>query len=423
MTAPIERLRKARKILGRAIANRPTIPLRAHRLQRHRRRSRSKACSDCCNNSRRKTHRIRTQLANRAQTRRRRSGAKADASQQTAQPNVNVLKNSVLPLVATLAPPVNTAKASSKATDSKTPPATHAAEMPMAVVLPAEVVQGQSQTDNTSNTSADEATAGSAGASLPQPTGNTTSANSAAALTAHAPLAFSMLVSPDTGNAAPATPQTTAGSPDAPALAADVPHFSSALAAAAAVEAAPGITTEHSSDAESNPVAAPLAQVERTRTSDDRAAAVEPSSGTSRADLDAAASERTESVRNVRLQVEGENNQRVDVRLTELGGELRVNVRSADATLTQAMQDHMPDLTNRLQQEHFRTEVWLPRSSQTSASDSSNTRGSHSQAGNTSDQQNSGRRQNGRQNNQRDWQDEDIPSQTATKETNQVWQA
>ncbi len=364
--------------------------------------------------------------------------AKAEAAQQNPQPNFSILKPIALPVTA-LAPTVSASKAWSKAGDAKTPPPGHAAPIAPAVVAlpidPARVPGGeienapnqadQNQADQ-NQADVDPAVGAANGASAPQ-TGNTTAANGAAALSAHAPLAFSMLVSPDnpaSENATPATAAMAAGSPDAPALAPEIPHFSSAMAAAAAVETTPGIAGEHPSDAQANSMAAPVAQAEGARGSDSGATAVESSAATSGAQADSAAdASRNEAVRNVRLQVEGENNQRVDVRLTDQGGELRVNVRSADATLTQAMQDHMPDLTNRLQQQHFRTEVWLPRSSQTSNSDASNTRGSNSQAGHTSDQQNSGRRQNGRQHNQRDWQDEDIPSQTGTKETNQIWQA
>lgn len=350
--------------------------------------------------------------------------APAEPSQQNQQPDVSVLKASVLPLTAPLVLPVGTSKAGPKAADSKTLPGTRPAEAPLAFAPPVEFVRAPGETDNAPNAVAVDAAAGAANGAPAQPSGNTTAAAGAAALTPQAPLAFSMLVSPNSQNAAPATPQTTAAFPDAPARAPDVPHFSSGIAAAATVEAAPGVATEHSSDGQANTMAAPLAQAERTRGSDDRVPTVEPSSAGSRADVDpGAAADRSESVRNVRLQVEGENNQRVDVRMTEQGGELRVNVRSADANLTQAMQDHMPDLTNRLQQQHFRTEVWVPRSSQTSDSNASNTRGSHSQAGDASGQQNSGRRQNGRQNNQRDWQDEETPGQTATQETNYIWQA
>ncbi len=349
--------------------------------------------------------------------------AQAEASQEKTQPNVSAPKS--LPLTATLALPVSTTKAGSKAADAKMPPKMPAPQMPLAFASPVEIVRAAGETDSAPNEAAVDAAAGGTNAVPAQPTGNTTPANGAAAMAAHAPLAFSMLVSPESQNAAPSNAQTAAGAPDPPALAADAPHFSSALAtAAAAIEAAPVTVTEHSSDAQSNTMAAPLVQGETAASSDDRVTAVPSASATSAADVDSgAAASRNDAVRNVRLQLDGDNNQRVDVRLTETGGELRVNVRSADATLTQAMQDHMPELTNRLDQQHFRTEVWLPRSSQTSNSDGSNTRGSQSQTGDASGQQNSGRRQNGRQNNQQDWQNEDVPGQTNTKEINHIWQA
>jgi hypothetical protein len=67
-----------------------------------------------------------------------------------------------------------------------------------------------------------------------------------------------------------------------------------------------------------------------------------------------------EPVRNVRMQLSGEGNQRVDVRLVERGGALSVSVRSTDETLTRSLQDNLPELNSRLATQHLQTEIWVP---------------------------------------------------------------
>ena len=114
-----------------------------------------------------------------------------------------------------------------------------------------------------------------------------------------------------------------------------------------------------------------------------------------------------EPVRNVHLQLSGENNQRVDIRLTDVGGEMRVSVRAGDTKLAQTLQDHIPELANRLDQQRFRAEIWSPRTQSASQSDASNLGRESSSRGNDSPgQNNQGRQQNGRQKNQPDWLDE-----------------
>ncbi len=84
---------------------------------------------------------------------------------------------------------------------------------------------------------------------------------------------------------------------------------------------------------------------------------------------DAPSASTTQAVTNLNVQLTGENNQRVDVRLTDRGGALQVSVRSADANLTQALQDKMPELTSRLEAQHMNAQVWTPRSEQSTSSD------------------------------------------------------
>ncbi len=84
----------------------------------------------------------------------------------------------------------------------------------------------------------------------------------------------------------------------------------------------------------------------------------------------------TEPVRNVHMQLVGDDNRRVDVRLIDRGGELHVSVKSADPVLTQNLQDHLPDLTARLDKQQMQTEVWVPKAAEPAKADGGNTNGS-----------------------------------------------
>lgn len=69
-----------------------------------------------------------------------------------------------------------------------------------------------------------------------------------------------------------------------------------------------------------------------------------------------------EPLRILRVQFTGDNNQKVDVRMGDTGGALRVSVRSTDAGLTQTLQTNLPELTAQLGGQRFHTEIWLPQS-------------------------------------------------------------
>jgi hypothetical protein len=62
----------------------------------------------------------------------------------------------------------------------------------------------------------------------------------------------------------------------------------------------------------------------------------------------------------IRLQVDGGANEHVNVRLVQQTDGLRVTVHSSDPALTQSLQEHVPELTTRLEQHHYQTEVLLP---------------------------------------------------------------
>jgi len=118
-------------------------------------------------------------------------------------------------------------------------------------------------------------------------------------------------------------------------------------------------------------------------------------------------------VRDVRMQLTGSENQRVDVRVMDRGGELRVSVRADDPALVRSLRDNMDDLSTRLDQAHFRSEVWAPRAEAISRSNSADTNGRTLSNGNEfSGQDGQGKRQNGRQNQQPAWMD-DFEESTA----------
>jgi len=127
----------------------------------------------------------------------------------------------------------------------------------------------------------------------------------------------------------------------------------------------------------------------------------------------------TEPLRNMHIQLTGDNNQRVNVHLMDRGGELRLSVKSADPALAQTMQEHMPELTSRLDQQRYRTEVWMPK--ETASSTSSNSNSTSSGFSNPGDG-NPGGRQNGQQQQQNrpEWLEEleDNPRRPQTTRRN-----
>jgi hypothetical protein len=70
-------------------------------------------------------------------------------------------------------------------------------------------------------------------------------------------------------------------------------------------------------------------------------------------------------VRTLQLQLAGEGEGRVDLRLVEHAGGLSVSVRATDSALTRGLQDNLPELSARLAAEKYDTQVILPPSSGT----------------------------------------------------------
>ena len=162
------------------------------------------------------------------------------------------------------------------------------------------------------------------------------------------------------------------------------------------------------SEAQASPaLSAASDQVAATRA--DTALTLDQPADVRSADVDQtpAAGANATAVHDVRLQVAGSGDQRVDVRVMDRGGELRVSVRADDPSLVRSLQDNVADLSTRLDQAHFQSEVWTPRTQAISQTDSASTDGrTFSNGGETSGRDGQGQQQNGRQQQQPFWVDD-----------------
>jgi hypothetical protein len=172
--------------------------------------------------------------------------------------------------------------------------------------------------------------------------------------------------------------ETPAPSPGETSSAASAARLSPDTAYAPAVRLADASNQpEHSAAAEPRPAAAP-----------ETSAGAEPSKPPAAA-------------RNIQLDVNGGNG-RVEVRLTERGGEVEVAVRTPDARLAGALREDLPALSSRLAESGFRAETWHPASPRASSGVPSGPGDWHkltepSPAGTTSQDRNGRSRQNGGQ--------------------------
>jgi hypothetical protein len=64
--------------------------------------------------------------------------------------------------------------------------------------------------------------------------------------------------------------------------------------------------------------------------------------------------------RDISLQLKSANNERVEVRLADRLGEVRVTVRTADPQLKSGLQDNLSELAQRLDSSGFHAELWRP---------------------------------------------------------------
>jgi hypothetical protein len=117
-------------------------------------------------------------------------------------------------------------------------------------------------------------------------------------------------------------------------------------------------------------------------------------------------------LRSMQVQINGQDNQRVDLRLVERAGTLSMSVRSLDSTLNRNLQDHLPELMTKLADQPGQAEWWTPKTQPAaggngssngdgSKEDSSGSQGQQSQSG-----QDSGKQSGGRQSNQPKWVEE-----------------
>jgi Flagellar hook-length control protein FliK len=115
-----------------------------------------------------------------------------------------------------------------------------------------------------------------------------------------------------------------------------------------------------------------------------------------------------QTVRTVQVQLTGEGEGRVDLRLVQHGDGLSVSVRASDSALTKGLQENLPELSARLAAEKYQTHTFLPAATETaSGGSSSGSSDRHSgqsqdQASNRSFSQNG----NGGQSNQREQPDQ-----------------
>jgi hypothetical protein len=67
-------------------------------------------------------------------------------------------------------------------------------------------------------------------------------------------------------------------------------------------------------------------------------------------------------VRDMKLEVTG-GQQRVEVRLSERAGEVKMTVRTADESLASTLRENLPTLSSRLAESGFKSEAWRPAAS------------------------------------------------------------
>jgi hypothetical protein len=179
----------------------------------------------------------------------------------------------------------------------------------------------------------------------------------------------------------------------------------------------------HQHDGESGATLYEVSQVHAPSTADTPQPVSEQPAHTAAADLQVRQEiANPEPVRNVHMQVIGDNNSRVDVRLMDRGGELHVSVKSGDVNLAQNLQDHMPELTSRLEQQQFQTEVWIPKLADNGKSEMSGTRDFSSNPNNNSHTSDHSDQQGKRQQQYKpDWVDVLENSTRGTGKIDQTW--
>ena len=98
-------------------------------------------------------------------------------------------------------------------------------------------------------------------------------------------------------------------------------------------------------------------------------------------------------LKDISFQVAQSGSQKVEVRVVQQSGELRVAVRTGDSDLAHGLQQGLSDLVGRLQENGFRTEAWRPGGSTIQATPVSESRTSQSSSQNRDSQSYSGSHQ------------------------------
>lgn len=94
---------------------------------------------------------------------------------------------------------------------------------------------------------------------------------------------------------------------------------------------------------------------------------------------------KTSSTHDIRLELSGSGERRVEVRVTERAGEVRVAVRTPDQQLAGSLRENLPTLSSKLNDSGFRAEAWHPASTGGEWRRSAET--NHGSLGHNSDQQ------------------------------------
>ena len=83
----------------------------------------------------------------------------------------------------------------------------------------------------------------------------------------------------------------------------------------------------------------------------------------------------------ISIQVGQSANEKVVVRLVQQGGELRLAVRTDNADLARGLQQSLPDLVGKLQENGYRTEAWKPAQAPTTAPATAETKNASNHSG------------------------------------------
>ena len=125
---------------------------------------------------------------------------------------------------------------------------------------------------------------------------------------------------------------------------------------------------------------------------------------------DAAPVKSTGPLKELSLEVSNQNQERVEVRMVERGGELHVAVRTGNADLAHGLREGISDLVSRLEETGFRTDTWRPVHAPAPASAASGPQQSATEFRNNSDSQSNPGWSQQQSRGQRDHQQSNRPS-------------